>query len=309
MKQAAREFLRAVRGKRSQLAFARRLKYRGNPIADWEAGRRCPTAIEALRACERVGIDVVGAFARFSQVPLARAGRTFGLASWLDQLRGSTRTAELARRSGRTRHQVARWLSAQTQPRLGDFFNLVQAITGRLCDLVAELVPIASVPSLYGDYQQRLAARQLAHEEPWTELILRMLETEAYRSSPSHAPGTIARSLAIPAEVEQRCLQKLLTAGVITERGTHYHPARSLTVDTRALPRLKEHWCEVARQRVASAAASDLFSYNVLSASRADIERIRQLLLATYREIRTIVAHTERDEAAALVNLQLITWG
>ena len=68
----AQQLLRAVRGKRSQVAFARRLGYRGNPIADWEASRRAPTAAEALRACELSGIDVAAAFARFHRVPLVR---------------------------------------------------------------------------------------------------------------------------------------------------------------------------------------------------------------------------------------------
>ncbi|HEX6240471.1 MAG TPA: DUF4423 domain-containing protein [Polyangiales bacterium] len=308
MELAARQFLRAVRGERSQVAFARRLKYRGNPIADWEAGRRCPTAVEALRACEVAGIDVEAAFQRFQRLPLARDAGGFALAPWLDQLRGSVRTNELARRCGATRHQVARWINGQTQPRLVDFFGLVQAITGRLCDLVAELVPIASVPSLQLDYEQRVAARQLAHQEPWTEAILRVLETESFKARASHQPAPIAACLGIDPTIVERCLDMLEAAGVITREGQRYVPRRSLTVDTRAIPRLKAHWCEVARARVAAPTADDVFSYNVLSASRADVERIRQLLLATYREIRTIVEHTERDEAVALVNLQLVQW-
>jgi hypothetical protein len=51
-----------------------------------------------------------------------------------------------------------------------------------------------------------------------------------------------------------------------------------------------------------------VFCYNVLSASHTDIERIRQLILATFREIRSIVEHTERDEGVALINLQLLQW-
>jgi transcriptional regulator with XRE-family HTH domain len=307
MRQPVREFLRAVRGDRSQVAFARRLRYRGNPIADWEAGRRCPTAAEALRACHLAGIDVVAAFARFQSVPLSGAPRAFELAAWLDQIRGSTSVAELARRAGLTRHRVARWLNGQTQPRLLDFFALVQAISGRLCDLVAELVPIERVPSLLADYQRRLAARRLAHEEPWTEAILRVLETTAYRES-RHQRGMIAATLGIAFEVEQRCLQKLEHAGVIARGASHFEPVASLTVDTRAIPKLKAHWSEVAAARLSEPLAEDLFSYNVLSASHTDLARIRQLLLATYREIRTIVEHTERDEGIALINLQLVNW-
>jgi len=308
MEVVARQLLRAVRGKRSQVAFARKLGYRGNPVADWEASRRSPTAAEALRACEAAGIDVVAAFARFHRVALARQKGEFEVGLWLSELRGSLGTTELAQRAGRSRQQVARWLSATTEPRLPDFLVLVDNITGRLCDLVAELVPIEQVPSLKADYEQRLVARRLAHEEPWTEAILRVMETQAYRTHEAHPDGFIARELGIEHDTEVRCLEKLKAAGVLVKRDTRYEPLRSLTVDTRAIPQLKAHWCRVAEQRLPAPRADDVFCYNVLSASKADMERIRQLMLATFREIRSIVEHTPKDEAVALVNLQMVQW-
>jgi transcriptional regulator with XRE-family HTH domain len=301
-----RQLLRAVRGARSQVAFARKLGYLGNPIADWEAGRRCPTAQEALRACELSGIDVVEAFARFHRLALARERSGFALAAWLGELKGSVTTSELAQRAGRSRQQVGRWLNGTTQPRLDDFLCLVEAITGRVCDLIAALVPIDKVPSVEKDYRQRLAARHLAHDEPWTEGILRCMETERYRARDRHEPGVIARALGIDSATEQRCLEKLELAGVIARREDRYEPVRSLTVDTRAIPQLKAHWCRVAEGRLATPDARDVSCYNVMCASAEDVERIRQLVLATYREIRSIVEHTRREEAVALVNLQLV---
>lgn len=83
MEAAAQQFLRALRGKRSQRAFARRLGYRGNPMTDWEHGRRYPTAQEALRAAARVNIDVRAAFARIAHgVPLSVGADGFGLGAW-----------------------------------------------------------------------------------------------------------------------------------------------------------------------------------------------------------------------------------
>jgi transcriptional regulator with XRE-family HTH domain len=309
MEVVSRELLRAVRGARSQVAFARKLGYLGNPIADWEAGRRCPTALEALRACELSDIDVPAAFERFHRLPLARDGSGFALSCWLDELKGSVSIRELGERAGRSRQQVGRWLSGRSQPRLDDFLSLVDAITGRVCDLIAALVPIEKVPSVEKDYRQRLAARQLAHEEPWTEGILRCIEAASYRARSQHEPGSIARMLAIDEETERRCLEKLEQAGVIARRGARYEPARSLTVDTRAIPQLKAHWCRVAESRLAAPGAEDVSCYNVMCASREDIERIRQLVLATYREIRSIVEHTPREEAVALFNLQLVHFG
>ena len=66
MEVVARQLIRAIRGHRSQEAFSRRLGYSSNPVADWEAGRRYPTAAETLRACRLAQIDVAAAFQRFS---------------------------------------------------------------------------------------------------------------------------------------------------------------------------------------------------------------------------------------------------
>ena len=39
-----------------------------------------------------------------------------------------------------------------------------------------------------------------------------------------------------------------------------------------------------------------------------DLARIREVLSATFREVRAIVASSEPSEVAALVNMQLIQW-
>jgi hypothetical protein len=49
MQVAAREFLRALRGKRSQKALSRRLGYQGNPVCDWGA-RYLGISVEAIDA-------------------------------------------------------------------------------------------------------------------------------------------------------------------------------------------------------------------------------------------------------------------
>lgn len=313
MRAAASQFLRAVRGPRSQIAFARKLGYRANPITDWENGRRFPTAAEALRACERVGIDMSAAFARFHPAPPPpqRSGTT-GLCQWLVQARGSTPIGALAERCDRSRFAVARWLSGEAQPRLPDFFALVDAMTGRLPDLIAELVPIEAVPALLARYRAASAARRLAFEEPWTEAVLRFMETESYRALPAHEPGWIGERLGIASEHERRCVDQLIAAGILREEEGRFTVSGQLTVDTRADPQalrqLMAHWSDVALNRFESRKESDMFAYNVLSVSHRDLTRIRELLRSTYREIRSIVAASEPAEVAALINLQLVSW-
>ncbi len=314
MEAVARQFLRAVRKGRSQRAFSRRLGYRGNPVASWENGRRFPTAEEALRACRVAGIDVAAAFGRFHPASAHTLGSadTQGLARWLGEIKGSASLVSLAKESGYSRFSLARWLGGQARPRLPDFFRLVELITGRLCDLVAELVTIERMPALAREHAARRAARTVAFEEPWTEAVLRVLETDQYASLGEHQAGFVAERLGIDLETEQTCLGRLESAGIIALRRGRYESVGLLTVDTSSSPEgvrlLKAHWAAVARARIGAPRAEDLLSYNVLSASEEDLARIREVLLRTYREIRNIVAASTRVEAAALVNLQLVRW-
>ena len=311
MELAASQLLRAVRGRRSQTAFARRLGYRSNPVANWETARRFPTASETLRICRRARIDVQGAFERF--LPAAATGRDVerDLTGWLRDVKGTATILSVAARSGLSRFAVSRFMSGAGEPRLPDFLRLCEAMTGRASDLVAELVPIERVPALEGGYRMRKAARELAFEEPWTEAILRVLETAAPDAQAS--ADWIAAELDIAPQVTERCLRQLEAAMLVAQVGDGYRATGALTVDTKAAPErvrtLNAHWAEVALARIAEPEPDDQFGYNVFSVAEADLERIRGVLRASFREIRAIVAGSQTTEAVALLNLQLMRFG
>jgi Domain of unknown function (DUF4423)/Helix-turn-helix domain len=304
---AAQQFLRALRGKRSQTGFARRLGYRGNPITNWEHGRRYPSAPEALRAAQKVGVDVALAFARFvSAVPLKQEGDAFQVGAWLRELTHNTTITALARSSGLSRFALGRWLSGERMPKLPEFFALVDVITGRVPDLIAELVPITSVPVLLERYQLSQAVRRIAFEEPWAAAVQRALEAG---SSGSRA---IARRLDITEREVLRVLSLLEAAQLVRRAGKTYVPLPPQSVDTRgdpaALTRVKHHWAQVAAARSAEPRPDDFFAYNVISLSATDLGRVRQCLQTAFREARSIVAASEPTERIALINVQLVGW-
>jgi len=313
MDRAASEFLRVLRGRRSQIQLARRLGYRGNPITDWERGERFPTAEEALRVATVVGVDVPAAFRRFAAGnALAQHTRKLELAPWLDTLRGDTTVTELAQRLGGSRFSVARWLSGASKPRLPDFFRLIDAISGRLPEWVAELVTIDQVPSLVARFRAAAAAKSLAFELPWTEAVLRVLETSGYGQQRANRTGYIAGCLGVSVSEVEQCLQRLQLAGVIERRGARHIVKGQMVVDTQggkqALHGLKRHWSEVAAERLRAPRKTDFFAYNLISVSSADLTRIQEKLSATFREIRSLVAASQPEEAAALLNLQVISF-
>jgi transcriptional regulator with XRE-family HTH domain len=310
MELAAQQLLRALRGRRSQRSLARVLGYRGNPIANWETGRRFPTAREFLRVAAVCRVDVQQAFERF--LPAAAERRTVArdLPGWLRELRGSTPIVRVAATMGCSRFAVSRVLVGQSEPRLPDFLRLVEAMTGRASDLVAQFVPIEQVPALEPAHRRREAARTVAFHEPWTEAVLRVLETPAYAASSEPGISFIARSLAIESEVALGALDKLVAAGVVERVGSRHRSAGALTVDTQAAPelvqRVRAHWTRIALQHIERPGPKDQFGYNVFSVAEADLERVRDALRACFREVRAIVANSQGSDVVAVVNLQLV---
>lgn len=310
--QVARELLVALRGRRSQVAWSRRLGYRSNVAYAWESGSRSPTAAETLRAARRAGVDLGAALERFyGRAPPWLDGldpaTPEAVARLLEDLRGSTSIADLARRSGLSRYSLSRWLGGHTQPRLADFLCVVEAASVRLVDFVAVLVDPATLPSLATLWARVEARRRGAAEHPWTQAVLRALELEDYQRLPGHVPGWIAARLGLAPDEEERCLRFLADTGQIVAVGGKWQ-VEALAVDTRRHPdigrRLKAHWTRVAADRI-EAGAPGQFSYNVFSVSEADFERIRELHLAYFHALRAIVAASQPGERVAVANVQL----
>lgn len=311
---AASQLLRAVRSRRSQMGLSRRLGYRSNVACDWEAGRRLPTAVEALRACHRVGIDVQRAFAAFQPAcaPALGVRPEFHVDAWLRELSGSLAARELAARSGVPRLTVARWLQGKTRPRLHDFLALVEAITGRASDLVDALVSIAAVPELNAVHAQRAAAKRLAFDDPWSAAVTAVLETSGYRARAPHRPGYIAGRLQIEAAQEESTLAGLLAAGLVRIESGRYEIGEPLTVDTQAaaddVRKLRSHWTEVCMRRVQAPRPEDWLGFNLIATTAADLARIRDVLRRSFREIRAIAASSQPADSVALLNLHFVTW-
>lgn len=178
--------------------------------------------------------------------------------------------------------------------------------------MVAELVEIQQVPALLARYEQTAAAKRVAYEQPWTELVLRLLETTGVKQARPHAPGFLGFALGLDLETEQQALERLQQAGIVERSRDCWVVTGSLTVDTRAdreaLSLLRRHWTEVALRRMAAPRDNDWFAYNLISLSRRDLDRVRSRLQEAFREIRAIVAASEPCEVAALINLHLINW-
>jgi hypothetical protein len=168
------------------------------------------------------------------------------------------------------------------------------------------------VPELLGGYLRRTAAKRVAFDLPWTEAVLRVIETAAYQRLEAHSPGYIAARLGLTLEQETAALERLQQSGILEFSKGRFRDLQAFTVDMAAHPedvqRLKAHWTQVCLERLRSPLPQDWLAYNVVSVAESDLHRIREILRMTFREIRSIAAASSPVQTVALLNLQLISW-
>lgn len=312
----AAEFLRTLRGKRSQRAVCRRLGARSNVVHQWERGRSFPSASKALWVASRLGVDVNAALSEFYRVPPPWIGKTdlfsaSGIATLLSDLRGSTSIVDLARYSGKSRFAIARWLSGTSEPRLPDFFLMIECCSLRLLDFLEAFVNPRALPSAAEAWRKLQVARRLAYDEPWSQAVLRALELSSYTEQSRHREGWIAERVGIDRATELRCLQKLQESGQIAFIAGHFRLESVTALDTRRDPdaarKLRSWWLRQAASRIDAGQRG--MTYNLCGVSGVDLARLRELQRAYSSELRSIVAHSEPVEHVVLAADLLLDLG
>jgi hypothetical protein len=309
----AAEFVRALRGRRSQVALSRRLGFRTNVLHTWERRKRSPSAGQLFEFASRAGVDVRAALEGFFQ----RRPRWLGefeprsegsVAALLNELRGALSVAELSRQTGFSRFALARWLAGTAQPKAGALLAVVHHATQRLPDFVAAFTDADALPSLQGEVARLRAAREVATRRPWSQLILRLLELPAYRELPKHQPGWMAERAGITLDEEAATLALLVEAGQVERGKTHYAPRALEALDMRhereTVVQQRAFWAGVAAQRAPSA-PDGLCAYNICTLSRDGYRRLRELQRKYLLEARALIAESEPEECAALLQVSL----
>jgi DNA-binding phage protein len=308
------DWLRLLRGKRSQRAHSKRLGYASNIAYRWESGVCFPLAREVFALAKHDGEAGRAALAAFlggklpPELGSVELSARAGVAALLRALRGKVSLVELARRSGFSRFSIARWLSGAAEPRLPELLGMVEAATFRALDFLASFTSIERLPTVAEQYRTLEAARKIAYDVPWSHAVLRALELSDYRALGRHKPGWLAKRLGISRDEEQRCLAALATARQIRLESGLWTLHQEQIIDTRVQPqrgrRLKAEWLRVALERL-EAGATGIFGYNVMAISRADLARLREMHLAYFRSMQALVADSTPSECVVLFNTEL----
>ncbi len=309
----AADWLRFIRGRRSQRGFSKRLGYRSNIAYRWESELCFPTAAETFALARKSGARDRQALEAFHGAGSGRGSnldliRREDVAALLSDLRGKTSLVELARRSGHSRFSISRWLNGGAEPRLPEFLAVVEAATFRVLDFLSGFVDPEKLPSVAEEWRVLQAARKSAYDVPWSHAVLRALELTDYAKLGKHRPGWIAARLGISRDEEERCLETLSAARQIRMDEHRWVIDQTQTVDTRVdrarSRRLKTEWLRVALSRLESG-VSGTFGYNLMAVSRADLARLKELHRDYFRNMQALVADSAPSECVVLFNTEL----
>jgi transcriptional regulator with XRE-family HTH domain len=310
----ASDWLRTLRGKRSQLALSRALGYRSNIAYRWESGRCYPTAAAVFGLVERSGGNVRQALTRFYRTPppwleQVNTCSSEGVAQLLSDLKGGISLTALAQQCGYSRYQLSRWLSGKSHPTLLEFLTVVEASSRRVLDFVASFADPATMPSVKEEWARLVEARELAYQLPWTHAVLKALSLEGYTQLKCHDPHFIPRATGADPSVVAECLAVLERTQQVHWNGQRYEETAPDAVDTRSDPtrarELKAWWARVALERL-EGGDPGLFSYNLSAVSRRDLSALEQLHRNTYREMMRIIAGSQPAECVVLYNAQFL---
>ena len=308
--QIAVDLVKALRGRRSQVGFSRRLGYESSAAHRWESRRSWPTATEFLSRIETLPLDLEAAYERFFQrrphwLDENAPGSPEAVAAFLQQLRGKTPINDVAAACGHNRFTVSRWFKGSACPKLPDFLSLIEACSRRLLDFIQTLVDPSRLPSLKDQWLLLQRMRDVAYEAPWSHAGLRALELE-------HPPGALvpwlASTLGIREGQASEALELLASTGQVRDRDGQWRPSGTMTVNTGHDPAranaLRVTWARLAVDRMAAGVPGH-YGYSLFAIGRNDLVRLRDLHVQYVRAMQDIIAASTQSECVALFCAQL----
>jgi transcriptional regulator with XRE-family HTH domain len=307
---AAKELIRALRGKRSQLALSRRLGLKSNVVYRWESGRAWPTAQQLFQLARITARRIAPPLASFAQtLPTLAIETRAGAAAFITALAQPFTVNEVARRVGVSRFVVSRWLAGSSAIRLPELLALVEATTLRVLDFIAIFCDPRDLPSTSSAFQRLSVARSTAYDAPWSHAVLRALELDGYQQLERHRPGWIASRIGISREEEERCLSLLSTSGQIKrQRGRYVVLERKVVdtgVDAERRRALRAFWSNTAVERL-KRGDEGVFGFNVFAIAEADIEKLTSLYVDFFGKMRALVDASTPSQRVMLLATQIV---
>ena len=305
----SREWIRALRGKRSQRGFSQLLGYRTNVTHDWESGRSFPKASVGFEIVATVGGHVPSHVARLlpGSTSLPDPRTPDGLAHLMVGLCQGEPVADLADRLGVSRFRLGRWLRGDSEPKLPDFLHLVDVTTGRLCDFVSAYADPAEIPTLQQRWTQERQLQRLARQAPLAEAIVAAFAI----AQDSPTSDWFAAKLGATHQDAAETLALLEANDVVRHLGTGGWALLQTPERPGSEPpgtnNTKRFWARFAANRLGQVdtASGD---YTLVPVNANQLEKLRALQREIVRTVRSVSRETsEQAQEVALFACQVMT--
>ena len=167
------------------------------------------------------------------------------------------------------------------------------------------------MPSLAGEYEIFRRQRELAYSMPYLDALMEALLVEAYRKSPKHDPGILARVAGLPERSVATALASLEAAGMVEKAGDKYQ-ALEIGIDYRAdrarMVKNILHWIGETAATVQNLQKrplqGSLVGFSVFSLSREGHERALKLFREFNMAIHALGTEDQgpKEKVLVLVN-------
>lgn len=304
------EFLKAVRGRRSQAQFNKRLGLPANKIHRWEKGSVSVSWGAFVRICEREKLPLGETCRRVFMIPK----EPHRLVDLVRLLTGAGSQRETALKLGVSRSMISRWRSGAVAPDLSQVLQLIDASLYSLPEFMGSLVDPAKLPSLKRRIEAERRERALHALHPWIAALLLLFRTVEYNNLGRHREGWVGAKLGLTLAEERRLLKEMEETGVIffDEKGLYEPAHRTLsTVPTvEGLKRIHGFWTEKAADLIAGLreiSPKNKMSYMVLNANSETLPLILERYRSFYQDVHNIItASVAPSESVYVMNFHLM---
>ena len=313
-----KEFLKEVRGSRTQNYLNQKLGFDFNQCYKWESGDKKFLWTDFVDVAHALRLDLKPA--------LVSLFRYFGdpkdYGSFVFYLCQGRKVSEISRNTGISRDRIGRWFKNVMPPNLEDVFSLIITYYPMtLLTLISSWVDIRNIDSLYDLYGELVEFHQFFAEHPYVYAVSRCLELDEYKKLPKHDDNFIANRLGISPDVVALSLEELSKKRIVSLRKNVYFlnvTDFSIRMGFEREKPIRQFYIDQASSFIRRSnkfipRGCALF-YDVYACNGPDIRKIIDKCYTFYREIRQMVNKSANDpkhpkDRIRIMNLSLINPG
>lgn len=216
----SRDFLRELRGSRSQREVSAKMGYQFNQVGKWEAGFKQFKWSDFFNVCQVLGVAWE---TQFRDMFWTFQGE-FNPASSYREIARSLVSSVYGARAQTSVDQTIR-PRYNSNPSFSQVLQELDRQPGRLINFLTLFVNVKKIPTLLGRYREFEMSLDLISQEPRCVLINAALQIAEYQALSHHCDLTLSRHSCLDPESLKNLLNLMTALGLVRFDGCKYYPS------------------------------------------------------------------------------------